>query len=53
MVLLLILLLVSLNLGGALSLALQFGRGELGAALGSLALLTLLNGLGFWSLRGR
>ena len=48
---LLIFLLVSLNLGGALSLALQVGRGEGWAALGTLALLIFLDLLGFWSLR--
>lgn len=48
---LLITLLVLLNLGGLASVFLQFGRGEWLPGLGSLALLALLNGVGFWLLR--
>jgi hypothetical protein len=48
---LLITLLVLLNLGGLASVFLQFGRGEWLPGLGSLALLVLLNGVGFWLLR--
>lgn len=48
---LLITLMVVLNLGGLASVFLEFGRGEWLPGLGSLALLVLLNGVGFWLLR--
>lgn len=48
---LLITLMVLLNLGGLASVFLQFGRGEWLPGLGSLVLLVLLNGVGFWLLR--
>ncbi|UQN05984.1 hypothetical protein [Deinococcus sp. QL22] len=48
---LLLVLLISLNLGGLFSIIMQFGRGEIWAALGSLAFVLALNALGFWILR--
>ncbi|MFB9992255.1 hypothetical protein ACFFLM_09805 [Deinococcus oregonensis] len=48
---LLVVLLVSLNLGGLFSIIMQFGRGEIWAALGSLGFVLGLNALGFWILR--
>jgi hypothetical protein len=48
---LLVVLLISLNLGGLFSIIMQFGRGELWAALGSLVFVLALNALGFWILR--
>lgn len=48
---LLVLLLVLLNLGGLVSVLFQFGRGEWLPGLGSLAMLALLDALGFWILR--
>lgn len=49
---LLILTLVAANVGGVLSLVLQFGRGEWIAGLGTLLFLALLDVMGFWLLRG-
>ncbi|SMB92977.1 hypothetical protein [Deinococcus hopiensis] len=48
---LLVLLLVLLNLGGLVSVTFQFGQGHWGPGLGSLALMILLDLLGFWILR--
>ncbi|WP_168733499.1 hypothetical protein [Deinococcus sp. Arct2-2] len=48
---LLLVLLVSLNLGGLFSIIMQFGRGEIWAALGSVLFVLGLNALGFWILR--
>ncbi|MDB5046682.1 MAG: hypothetical protein JWQ08_2732 [Deinococcus sp.] len=48
---LLLVLLVSLNLGGLFSIIMQCGRGEFWAALGSLIFVLGLNALGFWILR--
>lgn len=48
---LLLVLLISLNLGGLFSIIMQFGRGEIWAALGSLVFVLGLNALGFWILR--
>lgn len=44
-------MLVSLNLGGLFSIIMQFGRGELWAALGSVVFVVGLDALGFWILR--
>ncbi|WP_165795180.1 hypothetical protein [Deinococcus koreensis] len=49
---LLILVLLSVNLGGIFSLSMQFGRGEWLGGLGSLVFLAGLDVLGFWLLRG-
>ncbi|WP_199188254.1 hypothetical protein [Deinococcus arcticus] len=51
MVGLLILVLLSVNLGGLASAVLQLGRGEWLAAAGSVVMLVLLNVLGFALLR--
>ncbi|EYB69440.1 hypothetical protein DEIPH_ctg006orf0004 [Deinococcus phoenicis] len=48
---LLVTLLVLLNLGGLASILLQFGHGDWLPGLGSLALVVLLDALGFWLLR--
>ncbi|MBZ9711676.1 MULTISPECIES: hypothetical protein [Deinococcus] len=48
---LLILVLLSVNLGGLASLVLQVGRGEWLAAAGTAVMLTVLNVLGFALLR--
>jgi hypothetical protein len=48
---LLLVMLVSLNLGGLFSIIMQFGRGELWAALGSVVFVVGLDALGFWILR--
>ncbi|WP_188741344.1 hypothetical protein, partial [Deinococcus wulumuqiensis] len=49
---LLILLLLSLNLGGIFSAAMQFGRQEVLAGLGTLLMVGLLDAVGFWLLQG-
>ena len=48
---LLVTLLALLNVGGLIALVLQFGRGEWLPGLGSLAMVVLLDGVGFWLLR--
>ncbi|MBB5233029.1 hypothetical protein [Deinococcus budaensis] len=48
---LLVTLLVLLNVGGLTALVFQFGRGEWLPGLGSLAMVALLDALGFWLLR--
>lgn len=48
---LLILLLVSLNIGGLASAVMHFGHGEVFSGLGSLLGTGLLDALGFWLLR--
>lgn len=48
---LLILMLVSVNLGGAFALIMQAGRGEWTAALSTLLFMVALDGVGFWLLR--
>ncbi|GBF04373.1 hypothetical protein DAERI_010545 [Deinococcus aerius] len=48
---LLALLLALLNLGGLASVFLHLGRGEWRPALGSLAVVVLLDVVGFWLLR--
>lgn len=53
---LLILLLLSLNLGGIFSAAMQFGRQDFLGGLGTLLVVGLLDAVGFWlleELRGR
>ncbi|UBV43829.1 hypothetical protein LAJ19_06340 [Deinococcus taeanensis] len=49
---LLVLILMCVNVGGLISVALQFGRGEWPGALSSLVTLVLLDALGFRLLRG-
>lgn len=45
------LLLVCLNLGGIATIVLQVGRAETMNALGSLAIVAVLNVVGFWLIR--
>jgi hypothetical protein len=49
---LVVLMLLSINLGGLMSVILQFGRGEWLAGLGSLGTLIVVDALGFRVLRG-
>ncbi|MFC6800944.1 hypothetical protein ACFQDE_03630 [Deinococcus caeni] len=49
---LVVLMLVSVNLGGLMSVILQLGRGEWLTGLGSLATLVVVDALGFRVLRG-
>ena len=49
---LVVLMLLSINLGGLMSVILQLGRGELLAGLGSLVTLIVVDALGFRVLRG-
>lgn len=48
---LLILVLVSVNLGGIFSMVMQSGRGDWLAGIGSLLFLAVLDVAGFWILR--
>ena len=48
---LLILLLLSLNLGGIFSAAMQFGHQDFLAGLGTLLMVGLLDAVGFWLLQ--
>lgn len=48
---LLVLVLVSLNLGGLFSVIMQFARHEWLPALGSIAFVIVLDAVGFWLLR--
>ena len=49
---LVVLMLLSINLGGLMSVILQLGRGEWLAGLGSLVTLIVVDALGFRVLRG-
>lgn len=48
---LLILMLISINLGGMFALIMQAGRGEWAGALSTLLFMISLDGVGFWLLR--
>lgn len=48
---LLLLILVSVNLGGIFSMVMQVGRGDWLAGLGTLMLLAVLDIAGFWIVR--
>ncbi|WP_412029760.1 hypothetical protein [Deinococcus yunweiensis] len=48
---LLLLILVSVNLGGIFSMVMQVGRGDWLAGVGSLLLLAVLDVAGFWIVR--
>ncbi|MFC3833305.1 MULTISPECIES: hypothetical protein [Deinococcus] len=48
---LLLLILISVNLGGIFSMVMQVGRGDWLAGLGSLLLLAVLDVAGFWIVR--